>query len=48
MAQMAQTEGKIDPGDTAWMIAATALVLIMSIPGLALFYAGYRLISRSD
>ena len=33
-------QGKIDPGDTAWMIAATALVLMMTIPGLALFYAG--------
>ena len=31
---------KIDTGDTAWMIAATALVLMMTIPGLALFYAG--------
>jgi ammonium transporter, Amt family len=31
---------KIDPADTAWMIAATALVLLMTIPGLALFYAG--------
>ena len=31
---------KIDAGDTAWMIAATALVLMMTIPGLALFYAG--------
>jgi len=31
---------KIDAGDTAWMIAATALVLLMTIPGLALFYAG--------
>ncbi len=31
---------KIDPADTAWMIAATALVLMMTIPGLALFYAG--------
>ncbi len=30
----------IDPADTAWMIAATALVLMMTIPGLALFYAG--------
>ena len=28
------------PADTAWMIAATGLVLMMSIPGLALFYAG--------
>src|SRR5438445_8127320 len=31
---------KIDGGDTAWMIAATALVLMMTIPGLALFYCG--------
>src|SRR5262245_17948392 len=31
---------KIDPADTAWMITATALVLMMSVPGLALFYAG--------
>ncbi|MEC5216842.1 Amt family ammonium transporter [Actimicrobium sp. GrIS 1.19] len=31
---------KINPGDTAWMLAATALVLLMTIPGLALFYAG--------
>ena len=33
-------EGKIDPADTAFMIAATALVLLMTIPGLALFYCG--------
>ena len=32
--------GKIDAGDTAWMIGATGLVLMMTIPGLALFYAG--------
>ena len=30
----------LDSGDTAWMIVATALVLLMTIPGLALFYAG--------
>src|SRR3954471_9296699 len=30
----------IDAGDTAWMIAATALVLLMTLPGLALFYCG--------
>jgi Amt family ammonium transporter len=30
----------IDPADTAWMIVATALVLTMTIPGLALFYSG--------
>jgi Amt family ammonium transporter len=31
---------KLDTGDTAWMLVATALVLMMSIPGLALFYGG--------
>ncbi|HAO39779.1 MAG TPA: ammonium transporter [Afipia sp.] len=31
---------RIDAADTAWMITATALVLMMTIPGLALFYAG--------
>jgi len=31
---------KIDSGDTAWMLSSTALVLLMTIPGLALFYAG--------
>ncbi len=36
---LAQTS-KIDAADTAWMIGATALVLMMTIPGLALFYAG--------
>jgi Amt family ammonium transporter len=39
-AQAQSAAAKIDPGDTAWMLAATALVLMMSIPGLALFYAG--------
>jgi Amt family ammonium transporter len=33
-------EAVIDSGDTAWMITATALVLLMTIPGLSLFYAG--------
>jgi ammonium transporter, Amt family len=31
---------KISSGDTAWMLASTALVLLMTIPGLALFYGG--------
>ena len=31
---------KINTGDTAWMLTSTALVLMMSIPGLALFYGG--------
>ena len=30
----------INSGDTSWMIVATAFVLLMSIPGLALFYGG--------
>lgn len=30
----------INTGDTAWMLVATALVLLMTIPGLALFYGG--------
>ena len=30
----------IDSGDTAWMMIATALVLLMTLPGLALLYAG--------
>ncbi len=31
---------EIDKGDTAWMLTSTALVLFMTLPGLALFYAG--------
>jgi len=31
---------KLDTGDTAWMLTSTALVLLMTIPGLALFYGG--------
>ena len=31
---------QISAGDTAWMLTSTALVLLMTIPGLALFYAG--------
>lgn len=41
MAQGAATAApKIDGGDTAWMIVATAFVLMMTIPGLAFFYGG--------
>jgi ammonium transporter, Amt family len=39
-ASPALAQTKIDGADTAWMIAATAPVLMMTIPGLALFYAG--------
>src|SRR5205807_8238500 len=35
-----QQQPKIDTGDTAWMLTSTALVLMMTIPGLALFYGG--------
>jgi Amt family ammonium transporter len=31
---------KLDTGDTAWMLTSTALVLLMTIPGLGLFYGG--------
>ncbi|MDP3175737.1 MAG: ammonium transporter [Phenylobacterium sp.] len=36
----AQASGQVNAGDTAWVLAATALVLFMTLPGLALFYAG--------
>ena len=39
-AAAAPTPAKIDSGDTAWMLTSTALVLMMTIPGLALFYGG--------
>src|ERR1700735_4149634 len=31
---------QINSGDTAWMLTSTALVLLMTIPGLAVFYGG--------
>jgi Amt family ammonium transporter len=40
MAPAFAAQGRIDPADTGFMIAATALVLLMTIPGLALFYSG--------
>jgi ammonium transporter, Amt family len=39
-AAPAATEPTVNKGDTAWMLSATVLVLLMTIPGLALFYAG--------
>lgn len=36
----AQPQPKLDTGDTAWMIVATAFVMLMTVPGLALFYGG--------
>jgi Amt family ammonium transporter len=38
-AAMAE-DAKIDTGDTAWMLTSSAIVLMMTVPGLALFYAG--------
>ena len=35
-----QMAGMVDKGDTSWMLICSALVLMMSIPGLALFYGG--------
>jgi Amt family ammonium transporter len=39
-AWAADEKPKLDTGDTAWMLTSTALVLMMTIPGLALFYGG--------
>lgn len=36
----AQEANPIDTGDTAWMLTSSALVLLMTAPGLALFYGG--------
>src|SRR5207249_2481745 len=36
----APAASKIDKGDTAWMLTSSALVLLMTAPGLALFYGG--------
>ena len=39
-APAAPPPSPINTGDTAWMLTSTALVLMMTIPGLALFYGG--------
>jgi ammonium transporter, Amt family len=39
-AAVAAEAGQTDSGDTAWILTASALVLMMTIPGLALFYGG--------
>jgi len=39
-AAMAADAPKLSAGDTAWMLTSTALVLMMTIPGVALFYGG--------
>ena len=38
--EAAESEAVLDTGDTAWILVSTALVLLMTIPGLALFYGG--------
>jgi Amt family ammonium transporter len=38
--EAAEAPPAIDTGDTAWVMASTALVLLMTLPGLALFYGG--------
>ena len=40
LAEPALAADKLDTGNTAWMLTSTALVLMMTIPGLALFYGG--------
>ncbi len=37
---VAQQAGMVNKGDTAWMLTSSALVLMMSVPALALFYGG--------
>ena len=39
-AVRAETAAAIDKGDTAWVLVCSALVLLMTAPGLALFYGG--------
>jgi Amt family ammonium transporter len=40
LAQAAAAPATLNSGDTAWMLTSTVLVLLMTIPGLALFYGG--------
>jgi Amt family ammonium transporter len=40
MPGVALAADKMDSGDTSWMLVSTALVLLMTIPGVALFYGG--------
>ena len=44
---LAQTPAAANAGDTAWVLSATALVLFMTLPGLALFYAGLVRVKNS-
>ena len=40
MPAFSQGSRQMNAADTAWLLTATALVLFMTLPGLALFYAG--------
>src|SRR5690606_2357166 len=40
VAEAAEAVPAIDTGDTAWMFVSTIIVILMTIPGLALFYGG--------
>ena len=40
MALATEAKPSLDTGDTAWMLASTVIVLMMTVPGVALFYAG--------
>jgi len=40
LAPLSASANSVDGADTAWMLTATALVLFMTLPGLALFYGG--------
>lgn len=40
LSQGASAQDSVNSGDTAWILTSTALVLFMTIPGLALFYGG--------
>jgi Amt family ammonium transporter len=40
VSEAAEETAQLDSGDTAWLLASTALVLMMTVPGLALFYGG--------
>ena len=40
LALAAEAKPTLDTGDTAWMLASTVIVLMMTVPGVALFYAG--------
>ena len=40
ISDQAMAASALNSGDTAWVLTATALVLFMTLPGLALFYGG--------